>query len=108
MAPIHQWGQEYVETEVPLSAIPPFLHALGAHETFALLFIQNNLNALDGCLVFRNQQIFERVDAALGLFQFRGYPPHRTADLGPRTEDLACFDPPGPSSSKIALIPAGL
>ena len=72
------------------------LHALGSQKTFALLFVQNNLDALDGRPIFRNQQILKRVDAALGSLKLRGHSPNGTADLGPRTEYLARFDPSGP------------
>jgi hypothetical protein len=82
MAPIHRLEQGCAEIKGPLLAILPFLHALGSHETLSLLFIQNNLNALDGGLVIRNQQILKRIDAALGLFQFRDTLEADTAPAG--------------------------
>jgi len=107
MAPIHRLEQGCAEIKGPLLAILPFLHALGSHETLSLLFIQNNLNALDGGLVIRNQQILKRIDAALGLFQFRdtrgGYSASRIAEPT-RSRVIAATPPvPPPSTQDVSV-----
>src|ERR1700680_2900689 len=89
-------GTRMCRNKGPTLALPSFLHALGPHETLAFLFFQNNLNPLNSGLIFRNQPILKRVDAALGSLKLSGHSPNGTADLGPRAEYLACFDPSGP------------
>src|ERR1019366_3509779 len=76
--------------------LPLFFHALGPQETLAFLLVEGDLNALDSRLIFRNQQCLKRIDTTLCLFELGGHPPDRTADLRPRAEYTAGFDPPGP------------
>src|ERR1700730_15124281 len=77
-------------------SLPLFLYTLSSNKTLALLFIQNNLNASNGRLIFWNQQILECLDAALSSPELRRHPPDGTADLGPRTQYFARFDPFNP------------